>query len=374
MVIVSIVPYRIFPAKLGGQKGIAVFNEYLAQRCKLISITVKSNQPSFAKGYTMMNVLSDSPLRYINIFTFFTLRRIIRLNKATHLLLEHPYYGWLGFFVQKFTGVKLVIHSHNIEAIRWKTLGKWWWWILGWYEGFTHRAGNVNFFIHDDDRAYAIRKYELDPAKCATITYGIDWNSPPSQDERERCKEILRQQYQLPEPQILYLFNGTLDYKPNLDAVSIILETINPQLIQSGLAYKIIICGKALPDVMNELKAYNDKNIIYAGFVEDVTVYFKGTDVFINPVVDGGGIKTKLVEALGYNTRCISTENGSIGVGVEETGGQLVIVPNNEWQLFVEKMIEQKLHPSQPVPVSFYNKFYWGNIAKKAVEFLNSSS
>ncbi len=33
--IVSIIPYKIFPAKLGGEKGIAVFNEYLCAAGKI---------------------------------------------------------------------------------------------------------------------------------------------------------------------------------------------------------------------------------------------------------------------------------------------------------------------------------------------------
>ena len=51
-------------------------------------------------------------------------------------------------------------------------------------------------------------------------------------------------------------------------------------------------------------KEYEDlkdiKNLVYAGFVNDVDVYYKGADLFINPVNSGGGLKTKLVEAIGF--------------------------------------------------------------------------
>lgn len=369
IVILSIVSYNIFPAKLGGQKGIAVFNEYLSKHCKLICVTVKSNLPSYAKGYHVINILSNSPLRYVNIFYCFTISRLIRQNKATHLLLEHPYYGWLAFFLKLFTGVKLVIHSHNIEATRWKTLGKWWWQLLALYENLTHKLADFNFFIHDDDKAYAIKHYHLDPRKCTTITYGIEWDRPPSAEERLRCRNILKQQYKL-EGQQLFLFNGTLDYKPNFDALQIILETINPLLLRSDLSYKIIICGRGLPDELNELKAYKDKNIIYPGFVDDITIYFKGADVFMNPVVDGGGIKTKLVEALGYNTKAVSTCDGSIGVNPAEAGEQLIIVPDNKWDLFARQLIFAAKKPLQQVPEVFYKKFFWGNIASKAADFI----
>ena len=104
--ILSLVSYKIFPAKLGGQKGIALFNEYLAKETNLICATVKSNDPAFAKGYSMLNVLSNSSFRYINPFYFFTISKLIKQYQVTHLLLEHPYYGWLGILLKWITGVK----------------------------------------------------------------------------------------------------------------------------------------------------------------------------------------------------------------------------------------------------------------------------
>ena len=89
---------------------------------------------------------------------------------------------------------------------------------------------------------------------------------------------------------------------------------------------------------MNELKDYADQNIIYAGFVDDISIYFKGVDVFINPVTDGGGIKTKLVEALGYNLNVVSTMNGAIGVDEKICNGKLFVCENDDWQTFADFM------------------------------------
>ena len=368
--ILSIVPYKIFPAKVGGQKGIALFNRYFAKEISLVSVSVKSNDPLYAEGYTMLNVLADAPTRYINPLNVFVIKKIIKQYNATHLLLEHPYYGWLGVLLKWMTGVKLVIHSHNIESLRWKTLGKWWWPVLWQYEKCTHRMANYNFFIQDADRQLAIEGFRLSPEKCVTVTYGIEWNAAPSRQEREKCKQWLQQQHDIGNNRCILLFNGTLNYKPNLDALHIILEKINPLLLLSGLEYTIIICGRDLPDSLNGLEAYSGKNVVYAGFTEDISVYFKGADIFINPVVDGGGIKTKLVEAIGYGTRAVSTENGSIGVTKEDTGDLLHITGNAGWQEFAAAIIHASQSPVPGVPVSFFEKFYWGNIAKKAAAFI----
>ena len=357
--ILSIIPYQVFPAKLGGQKGIALFNEYLAKECTLICVTVKSNLPGYAKGYELLNILSNQPHRYTNPLYFFKIAKLIRQKQVTHLLLEHPYFGWLGVFLKWFTGVKLIIHSHNIETTRWKSLGKWWWRVLFLYERFAHRHADFNFFIQDEDRQYAIQKFKLIPGKCTTITYGIEWNKPPTDEEKMSCRQLLAHEKNINPAYTIYLFNGTLDYKPNLDAVRIILDKITPELLKTSFNYKIIICGRGLPDSFDQLKLYADKNIIYAGFVDDITIYFKGADVFINPIIDGGGIKTKLVEALGYNTPAVSTTNGSVGVAPSDTNGLLQVVQDNDWKDFVTKMLEAPGKPKIKTPSIFYEKFFW---------------
>src|ERR1022692_2860336 len=113
--VLSIVPYKIFPAKFGGQKGIANFNEYFSRYHHLIGVTVNENAPGSAP-YTIINKLGSSRLRYVNIFLFFPLIRIIRQQHISHVIVEHPYLGWLGLLLRCFSKVKVIIHSHNIEA------------------------------------------------------------------------------------------------------------------------------------------------------------------------------------------------------------------------------------------------------------------
>ncbi len=120
---------------------------------------------------------------------------------------------------------------------------------------------------------------------------------------------------------------------------------------------------------MNELKQYADQNIIYAGFVDDISLYFKGADVFINPVTDGGGIKTKLVEALGYNLNAVSTINGATGVNEKICNGKLLLCGNIDWQSFAEKM-QEATQVNQSITHEFFDHFYWDNIALKAARII----
>ncbi|MEJ7768867.1 MAG: glycosyltransferase family 4 protein [Chitinophagaceae bacterium] len=368
--ILSIVPYTVFPAKVGGQKGIAFFNEHLARETELVCITVKNNDPAFAKGYNILNILSNGFYRYLNLLYFFRIRKLLRQYGSTHLMLEHPYYGWLGVLLKWFTGVKLIIHSHNIEATRWKSLQKWWWRILWWYERFTHRQADYNFFIQEQDRQYAMQRFGLADSKCITITYGIEWDRLPLQQDRLSAKQQLRHQYGIAENEAILLFNGAFDYSPNLDALKKIITIVNPALQQKlDFHYKIIICGRKIPLELND-KSYD--NIIFAGFVDDISTYFKGADVFINPVTEGGGIKTKLVEALGYNMNAVSTLNGAIGIESSWCNGKLLLCADNDWSSFAT-LITQAAHIKNDIPPIYFERFYWGHLARKAVAFIQTA-
>ncbi len=356
---------------MGGQKGIALFYKFLAPEINLTCVSTKNNDPAKAPEYEVLNILSDSRLRYINPLYFFKLKRIIRQRNITILILEHPYFGWLGVLLKWFCKVKLVVHSHNIEGLRFKSTGQWWWGILWNYEKRIHRSANLNFFIHDEDRDYAIRNFRLPPQRCATITYGFDMANAPLPQAILSAKNEIRSQYHIGDHEKILLFNGTLNYKPNRDALDVILEKINPLLLaKANFGYRILICGNKLPVTYNSLEAYRKMNIIYAGFVDDITVIFKSADIFINPVTDGGGIKTKVVEALGYGLSVISTRSGAIGIPASLTGKNMTIIEDNDWEGFAEMIL--RADTSAAIPAEFFGHFYWGNIAAKAAALLNS--
>jgi hypothetical protein len=370
--VLGIVSYKFLPPKMGGQKCIAFFYNFLGKKLPFTTVTTKDNLVDDSYNFEVLNILGTSKLRYINLFYFSRIRKIVKAKQITHIIIEHPYLCWLGILLQRSCKVKLLIHSHNIEAIRFKSIGKWWWKLLWYYEKLAHRAADTNFFITDGDKAFAIKNYKLNPANCHTITYGIEMYEAPVPQQKTAAKETLQQLYSLSPADKIILFNGTLDYKPNVDAVDTILHNINPILLaQNDFSYKIIICGKGLPATYNELKDHQAKNIIYAGFVEDISIYFKGADIFINPVIDGGGIKTKLVEALGNNLSSVSTASGAIGIPKNITANKLLVIGNTDWTAFATAVLN--IDTAGVVPVSFFEYFYWGNIADKAQKIMEAT-
>ncbi len=368
--VLSLVPYNIFPAVTGGQKNIALFNQYLSPHHQLTCVTVHSNTTPVA-DYEILQILSPSVVRYINVLYFFTIRSLIRQKKISHLIIEHPYYGWLGILLQQFCGVKLIVHSHNIEAIRFKELGKWWWPFLEIYEKFIHKMADQSLCITTEDRDHLVKVYDVKAFRTSIITYGIHLSAAPSQEERLAAKNTFLKTHHIPADATLFLFNGAYNYSPNVQALHIILNHINPKFRLLNSNYRIIICGKDLPPTLNDLKAYTGNNILYVGFVLDIHLLLKACDVFINPILSGGGIKTKLVEALGYGMSAVSTKKGATGIDANICNGKLLINTTDKWQSFAELMLTATLIEGT-VDKSYFEQFYWGNIGAKAGSIISA--
>ena len=271
--------------------------------------------------------------------------------------------AWMGYYLKKTLGIKWFVHTHNIEYERFRTIGKSWYKFLKVYETAVYKNADKVFFKTIEDIEFAVLNKLVKKENAVLVPFGIEIDKIP--EDRHEQKKRIYAQHNIPPDASLIFFNGTLDYKPNLDALLFILNEINPLLLkESSFNYRIIICGRGLPLSFNELKGYADKNIIYAGFVDDVYAYFKAADVFINPVVTGGGVKTKIVEAMGYGATVISCTSGAAGIELSVCGGKIKVVADEDANAFVTEILNCK-DQIIPTPQSYYDYYSWRNIIKK---------
>jgi len=84
----------------------------------------------------------------------------------------------------------------------------------------------------------------------------------------------------------------------------------------------------------------------------------------LNPVQSGGGIKTKMVEAIAFGTTVITTETGAMGIHKNICGRKLIVVPDNNWKHFAQAIVTNADN-GDITPASYYDYYYWGNIVKK---------
>jgi glycosyltransferase involved in cell wall biosynthesis len=86
-------------------------------------------------------------------------------------------------------------------------------------------------------------------------------------------------------------------------------------------------------------------------------------------VISGGGIKTKLVEALAYGLQAVSSANGAVGIDPGICNENLVICPDGDCPAFADAVVRLKDSDAE-TPAAFYDRFYWANITKRAARFI----
>jgi len=364
MHVLSIAPYPYLPARKGGELFIAGYYAALAHHCRLTVASVQANQPEGPLPYALWPLFTNSRTRYLNIFYVTKLAKAIRQKNVQLLQIEHPYMGWMAVWLQARTGCRFVVHSHNIEAARFRSMGKKWWSLLRAYEKWVHRKAAHSFFISREDADTAIQEYGLDPQKVSVAPYGI--TAPPAITNRAALRAQVCTRHNIPSSSTIFYFNGALGYQPNQQAVRKILTDIDPLLQKAAAApYVILISGKGLPqELAAQVKATNGR-IIYTGFVNDIGEYFAAADVFINPVMEGGGVKTKVLEALAYHKTVVSTASGAIGVNTNVCGNKLQVAADNSWQQFITLMLQQN-NTAEATPPSFFEYYSNTNIARDA--------
>jgi hypothetical protein len=84
----------------------------------------------------------------------------------------------------------------------------------------------------------------------------------------------------------------------------------------------------------------------------------------INPILSGGGVKTKAIDTLAMNQTVISTKTGAEGIDPFVCGDKLIITPDNDWQAFVDGIFKN-INATSTIPPSFYETYSWVKIIEK---------
>jgi polysaccharide biosynthesis protein PslH len=361
--ILSLVWYKVLPATFGGQKGIARFSHYLGQHHKLYFLCSLNNKAAGDESFQVINELPESKWQFIDPSVYNKISSAIHDRKVSHLILEHCYYGFHGVGLARKQHLKLIVHSHNIEYQRFHELKKWWWPLLYLLEKRTHRAADLSLFKTTEDLSMAVSQFKLDPQKCMIVPFGIERISVPASEEKNRCRKELERRHGITPDTRIILFNGTLDYEPNAVALKHIVEDIIPELEEkSSSSFLLLVTGRIIYPEYEYLKKFSHPKYHYAGFVNDIETYFSGADIFINPVIHGGGVKVKLVEALSFGLHVISYASGAHGVDLNTTGNKLVIINDSDTAAFADAIISN-WGSKEKLPVEFFTRYAWTSIS-----------
>ncbi|NNC86634.1 MAG: glycosyltransferase [Bacteroidia bacterium] len=100
------------------------------------------------------------------------------------------------------------------------------------------------------------------------------------------------------------LFVGNMQYPPNIDSVRYLVSKILPGVKRLLPNIKVLIAG-ANPG--SSLLKLQSKNIIFSGWVDDISECYADSKLFVAPMRIGTGLQNKLLEAMAMKLPCITT-------------------------------------------------------------------
>jgi glycosyltransferase involved in cell wall biosynthesis len=108
------------------------------------------------------------------------------------------------------------------------------------------------------------------------------------------------------------VFSGTLDFRPNVDAVLWFAGEVLPRIRAQRPDARLLVVGKRPAPALRELAEQGALTL--TGEVPDARPYIAGAAVYVVPMRIGGGVRLKLLEALSLETPVVSTSMGAEGV------------------------------------------------------------
>lgn len=118
---------------------------------------------------------------------------------------------------------------------------------------------------------------------------------------------------ELPDPVVpaSLVFTGKMSYFPNHQGILWFLDEVFPLILRRRPDSRITVVGIS-PG--KELLARASERVAVTGFVEDVRPYIARAEVFVIPLLVGGGIRGKALEAMAMRKAIVSTRIGCEGI------------------------------------------------------------
>lgn len=138
------------------------------------------------------------------------------------------------------------------------------------------------------------------------------------------------------------IFVGTMSWYPNIEAALFICDKIMPRLRRLCPGVHLEIIGANPPEKIKKIgRDYPDINVI--GFVDDVRDYIERAAVYVCPIMDGGGTKLKVLDALAMEKPIVAHRIASEGINVTDGINILFADSADKYTELISRLIESPI-------------------------------
>jgi len=233
------------------------------------------------------------------------LAKALQENEYDFIQLEGAYMALYIPLLRKFSKAKIILRSHNIEHQIWERvafntanpikkffiqqLAK----KIKTFEDMTLHLFDAIVAITSDDEGYYNSKHYK--GKLTTIQAGF-----------EDC--LIEHPIKRPNS---VCFIGSMQWIPNIEGVEWFLKEVWPMVLREVSDAKFYIAGKGLDATFNR---WSKPGVVLEGLVPNASDFIQNHNVFVVPLHSGGGMRLKVVEAMGMRMPIVSTKIGAEGI------------------------------------------------------------
>lgn len=138
------------------------------------------------------------------------------------------------------------------------------------------------------------------------------------------------------------LFVGNFAYEPNVDAALFFSSDIFPLILKYVPNIKLFLVGNAPPPEICSLTS--NRQIEVSGRVASLIPFYKKADIVVCPLRIGGGVKVKVLEALGFGKAIVTTSIGAQGLDLSTYRAVSVA---DEMTDFAENVVRLLVNPDE---------------------------
>jgi glycosyltransferase involved in cell wall biosynthesis len=108
------------------------------------------------------------------------------------------------------------------------------------------------------------------------------------------------------------VFLGALDWRPNLEGIRWFLDRVWPAIQRAVPRARLVVGGSNPPAGLE--KSLSGEGVTCVGRVPDAHAFFASGAAMIVPLLSGGGMRVKILEAMALGVPVVSTRLGATGI------------------------------------------------------------
>ena len=213
-------------------------------------------------------------------------------------------------FGDSLRDIRWTVMAHNVESLIWERYGdaeanpmkRWYirgqWQKFERFERWAYREATRSIAVSEEDARLMHERFGIENAVVVENGVDVDYFHPQRDVDRDPAR---------------LLFLGSLDWRPNLDAIRILLNEILPTVRATVPNATLSLVGRRPPEWLKARAAEMPGVRIFPD-VPDVRPFLATCGMLVVPLRIGGGSRLKILEALATETPVVSTRVGAEGL------------------------------------------------------------